>query len=450
MKKYNRIILFAVFLWLIIAITSVFCIRYMIGEQKNKEYQVEINRIQKKISHQKEYEEINLSRYHSVRQIDYLPEYSAKDNKNFTLDTQKASGYRMNFFDGCGIQSLGVRDVPQNCAFIIKPLYQKGELNGYIRYSYLDGSSRVNRRVIILVEVIIGIAFLLAFGLLIYMKYAILLPFNRVCELPGELSKGHLSKGIKETKNRYFGKFLWGLDLLRQSLEEHRRKELQLEKDKKLMILSISHDIKTPLSTIKLYSKALYEDLYDTQEKRHSTARHIEEKADQIEHFVSEIMKASTSELFEFDVKKEDFYLSTLIKKVQETFTEKLELLKTDFNIQPYSDKILIGDVEKLIEVFDNIIQNSIKYGDGKRISISFEQEDNCQLIRIFNSGNALPVTDIIHMFESFWRGTNAHGKQGNGLGLYICRQMLKNMGGDIFAEAEDKGMSIILVLKKG
>jgi len=268
--------------------------------------------------------------------------------------------------------------------------------------------------------------------------------------MPYELSKGHFPKDIKETKNRYFGKFVWGLQLLKENLEEHKRKELQLERDKKLMILSISHDIKTPLSTIKLYTKALYENLYDQEEKKHETAKKIEEKADQIEKFVTEIIKTSSTELFEFDIRMGEFYLSKVIEEVKRAFEEKLELLKIEFLIYPYLDKLIVGDLEKLREVFDNILQNAIKYGDGRRLSIAFEEEDNCQLIRIFNTGKPIPTVNFHHMFESFWRGENAVEKQGNGLGLYICKQMMIKMEGDIFAEAEEEGMTFVLVLRKG
>ena len=76
-------------------------------------------------------------------------------------------------------------------------------------------------------------------------------------EVSIELAKGNLSAHVKEDKNKFFGKFLWGIDMLRENLENNKEKELQLQKEKKTLILSISHDIKTPLSAIKLYAKAL-------------------------------------------------------------------------------------------------------------------------------------------------------------------------------------------------
>jgi len=99
--------------------------------------------------------------------------------------------------------------------------------------------------------------------------------------------------------------------------------------------------------------------------------------------------------------------------------------------------------------VLQNIIENAIKYGDGKRIEILFSEEDDCQLITVKNSGNTLPDTEIFHIFESFQRGTNADGKSGSGLGLYICRQLMRKMNGDIFAKTKNGFMNVTCVFQK-
>jgi signal transduction histidine kinase len=482
MKQFNRIIYGVILLWLMMAAGFIYVSFQDRPDKQEKAYLVEINRFQDQIIRQGEFREIDLSKYTYLIQVDYLqptlanmkvgigeegytaglgPDSFPLDgdtisrgdiSTDFTIVTPTSidlSIYINSFFEGKELKIFGIKSVPKKCDFVIRPLYIDHELKGYMRYSYrLKGEENIVSRIWLPI-LVLCLSFLIILSLLFYIKINILSPFHEISELPYELSKGHLSKALKENKNRYFGKFLWGLDLLRESLEEHKRIELQMEKDKKLMILSISHDIKTPLSTIKLYSKALYEDLYDTEEKRHKTARNIEEKADQIERFVADIIRTSSTDLFEFNINSEDFYLSRLMKTIQRTYEEKLALLKINFIIHPYLDKLLHGDLDKLIDVFDNILQNAIKYGDGKNITFHFEEEENCQLIRVTNTGTPLPSTDFIHMFESFWRGANAHGMQGNGLGLYICKQMMHKMGGEIFAEAGEDGMSLVVVIRK-
>ena len=103
---------------------------------------------------------------------------------------------------------------------------------------------------------------------LVYVHNKVLKPFQNMSNLSYELAKGNLSMPIKEEKSKLFGRFLWGMDMLRETLEENKEKELEFQKERKTLILSLSHDIKTPLSSIELYSKALSENLYDTQERK--------------------------------------------------------------------------------------------------------------------------------------------------------------------------------------
>lgn len=145
---------------------------------------------------------------------------------------------------------------------------------------------------------------ILIITVLLYIKFAILMPFERLSGIPYELSKGNLTAPIKETKNRFFGKFLWGIDILRENIEQQKQRELVMQKEKKtlLLSLSLSHDIKTPLSAIKLYSAALSKNLYSDAEKQYKIAENINEKADEIEGYVSQIITASREDFFSLEV----------------------------------------------------------------------------------------------------------------------------------------------------
>ena len=126
-----------------------------------------------------------------------------------------------------------------------------------------------------------------------------------------------------------------------------------------------------------------------------------------------------------------------------------MELLKINFIIEEYSDCIVNGDLDRSIEVVQNIIENSIKYGDGKNIEITFSKEDNGILLTIRNSGCTLQESDITNIFESFWRGTNSQKEKGSGLGLYICRELMHKMNGEIFAQIKDREMYVTVVFLK-
>lgn len=322
----------------------------------------------------------------------------------------------------------------------------KGEL---YRFDYTADNSVKQRELIIIVNIILGIMALLIIAVMIFIRIKILTPFEKLTDVPYELSKGNLTTPVKETKNRFFGRFIWGVDLLRENMEEQKERELKLQRDKKMLLLSLSHDIKTPLSAIKLYSKALSKGLYSDKEKQLEIAENINSKADEIEGYVSQIITASREDFLSLDVSNGEFYLSELVSKIKVYYTEKLSLIKTEFIVDKYNDCILKGDIDRSVEVIQNIVENAIKYGDGKKISIEFSTEDGCILVTVRNSGNSLSPSDLPHIFESFWRGENAVKEKGSGLGLYICRQLMLKMNGETFAEIKGDDTCVTAVFTK-
>ena len=274
----------------------------------------------------------------------------------------------------------------------------------------------------------------------------IIRPFEKISDYPTELAKGNLTAPLKESKDNYFGRFLWGLDLLREKLESQKSAELELQKQNKTMVLSLSHDIKTPLGVIELYAKALEKGLYKDEQKKLEVARNINGKCEEIRGYVDGIVKASSGDFLNLEVHNGEFYLSALISQIKAFYTDKLNLLKIDFSIESFSDCILSGDLERCVEVLQNIIENAVKYGDGKKISIAFSREDDCQLVHIRNSGCTLSENELPHIFDSFWRGSNTGSNSGSGLGLYICRTLMRKMNGDIFAEIDGGDMIVTAV----
>ncbi len=327
--------------------------------------------------------------------------------------------------------------------------YAVREINGELyRFDYkTDGDDRT--RIIVTVNIILGVMAVLIISVMMYVKFAVLAPFERLTDVPYELSRGNLTAPIKETKNRFFGRFIWGVDMLRENIEQQKKRELDLQKDKKMLLLSMSHDIKTPLSAIKLYSKALSKGLYESREKQLEIAESINAKADEIECYVSQIVTASREDFLSFDVNMGEFYLSELVTKIKGYYTEKLSLIGTDFSVSYYSDCLLNGDFDRCVEVIQNVMENAVKYGDGNSISLSFSEEDGCILVTVRNSGCTLADTDLPHVFESFWRGTNAEKIAGSGLGLYISRKLMRKMNGEIFAEIRDGYMYVTAVFTK-
>ncbi len=100
------------------------------------------------------------------------------------------------------------------------------------------------------------------------------------------------------------------------------------------------------------------------------------------------------------------------------------------------------------MEVLQNIIENAIKYGDGRLIKITFDEEEDCRLVTVRNGGCALGEDELPHIFDSFWRGANSCSCKGSGLGLYIGRKLMNKMDGEIFARIEDGSMLVTAVFR--
>ena len=298
------------------------------------------------------------------------------------------------------------------------------------------------------VNCVLAALFLLILILLVYIRRNIIVPFGRLNTVPQELAKGNLAVPIPEEKSRMFGKFTWGVNLLREKIEGDRQKELSMQRDKKLLLLSLSHDIKTPLSAIKLNAKALARGLYKDEEKRRSAAESINSRADEIEHFVSEITKAASEDFMEFEVTQGEVFLSSILRRLSDRYAQQLAVSGTKFTIDRFDDCILSCDPDRLAECLQNLIENAVKYGDGRQIGLSFDKMDGCELITVSNTGCSLEEKELPQIFESFHRGSNAENVQGNGLGLFICKRLMSLMGGEIYADIREEHFCVTLVVR--
>ncbi len=332
------------------------------------------------------------------------------------------------------------------------------------RYSYVicetdDGLYRIDyenandtdtlKRTLIIVNTAMGVFSLIVVIVLVYIRRKVIRPFNELSEMPIELAKGNLTKPLKESRSRFFGRFIWGTDMLREKMEKQRERELAAARDKQTLILSLSHDIKTPLSAIKLYSKALQRGLYGDEEKLSQVYTGLSERADEIEGYLTRLSAAAREDFLGLEVENGEAYLSEIITSIKRLYTDKLSVTGTEFVIGEHGDCLLKCDTERAIEVMQNLMENAIKYGDGRRIAITFSDEEDCRLVTVTNTGCTLVEDEAMHIFESFYRGSNVGSKPGSGLGLYIARQLMLKMGGDIFADIKNDEMSITLVFAR-
>ena len=313
------------------------------------------------------------------------------------------------------------------------------------RIGYVE---KFDYRTVITVNACLAVMLLFTIAISVYIDRKVLKPFSSMTDMTVDLAKGNLTAPIKQEKSRYFGKFIWGMDMLRENLEDSKRKELEYQKEKKTLVLSLSHDIKTPLSAIELYTRALKDGIYDSDEKKAEALNGILKNTEEIKKYASEISKISREDFIDLNVNVGEVYLDDVMKKIAVYYQDKLSVLHTDFKINEYGNCLLKCDPDRLVEVLQNFMENAVKYGDGRSVTISFEEEEDCKLICVHNSGKAPDETDMQNIFDSFYRGKNAEGIQGSGLGLYICKHLMQKMDGDVYAEAGEDGFTAVAVVK--
>ena len=418
MRKYDKLMMLALGISVVLVIVVNIAVRY-IGISDNsagREYRVWINRISSDIL---EYEKVENE---PPANVETLQNYFGVEEYKFIDE----------------VRYVKLSNIRSNQGFV------NAENKDYVIYATDDYVYKITYRVtqksniFIWANIISIMMIVFLVVVLIYIRQTVIKPFNKLEYMPYELSKGNLNMPLQETRGKYFGKFLWGMDLLRENIEENKKRELELQKEKKLLLLSLSHDIKTPLSAIKLYSKALTKNLYKDEAKKNEIIENISVKADEIEGFISQIVRASNDDFVKFVVNNGEFYVKDVLKEVEEYYQEKMALNNIGFSVEYKSNCLLQGDRDRTIEVIQNIIENAIKYGDGKNIEVIAYRDEDVYKISIINTGCMLDKRELPHIFDSFYRGSNVEKENGSGLGLYICKKLMNLMEGEITAGIEE------------
>lgn len=372
----------------------------------------------------------------------YLVEVSrlVKEIEEQKLTSSQIESINLNKYET--IVDIGEFVAGESC----KHDYLVEEINGKLyRIEYVSEES--NQMLFYMNGLLLAMVLVTAI-VLFYVYQKVLMPFWNMSNLSFELAKGNLSMPVKEEKSKLFGRFLWGMDMLREKLEDNKEKELEFQKERKTLILSLSHDIKTPLSSIELYAKALSENLYDTQEKKDAALQGITKNVKEIKGYVNEIVTASREDFLNLEVQMEEFYLSEIIKITENYYKDKLSVIYTEFYVDKIEECIVKGDKNRMVEVLQNVMENAIKYGDGKWIRIWMEEEEDCKLIHILNSGCSLKKEELPNLFDSFYRGSNSTNVKGSGLGLYICKTLMRKMDGEIYAQVKEDAFCVTVVVR--
>ncbi len=293
---------------------------------------------------------------------------------------------------------------------------------------------------VVVLSVFMAICLMFAF----HIYRVIYRPFHKLQDFAKNVATGNLDIPLEMDKRNIFGAFTESFDIMRVELKAARVAEQQANKSKKELVAQLSHDIKTPIASIKaiselLSTKAIIEGQIISSDLHHLDT--INQKADQINTLITNMFNATLEELQELKVEpaeQDSKCLSDIIYRAD--YFNKIEEIAIP-------ECLIYADANRLTQVIDNIISNSYKYADTE-IKLNSYFEDNHLILEFIDFGNGVNEDEISLLCNKFYRAKNAEGKSGTGLGLYISRYLMNKMQGDIICENTHNGFKVILILK--
>jgi len=306
-----------------------------------------------------------------------------------------------------------------------------------------------------------GIVFVLSFigtnAIVSYhLSHKILLPLHNLQKAAMEITLGNLNHEIVEEGDQEVRELCRDLEGMRIKLKNSVHTQLKYEDNRKMLISSISHDLKTPVTSIKGYVEGLLDGIANSPEKKEKYLRTIYRKAEQVDTMIDDLLLYAKLDLnqipFSFEKTSiEDFLLDGLQEIEPELERDSIKLLfKSDLK----GIKEIPLDRERMMRVIMNIIDNSRKYMDKEEgiISISLRETPSSIILEIKDNGSGIPEKDVAQIFERFYRSDIARSEiKGSGLGLAIAKQIVEGHEGRIWAVSQEgKGTSVLISLPRG
>lgn len=297
-----------------------------------------------------------------------------------------------------------------------------------------------------IVLVAISAIWLLGMVLFVYFYMGYVRPFHKLKNFAGEVARGNLGMPLSMTKSNYFGVFTESFDIMREELRRAKENEYKANVSKKELVAELSHDIKTPIATIKAACEVIEVKSAKSEGigglELHDKVQLIEKKADVVEQLINNMFHATLEELEVLKVEPQE-ELSTCI---DEMFKE-LQVYGNIHIENQIPHCILWMDKLRMVQVIDNIVNNAMKYAKTD-VHISYSQRNNGILIRLKDDGPGVPEEDLAKVSEKFYRGSNVAGENGSGLGLYLTKMFMEKMEGQMNCY-NDNGFVVELFLRK-
>ena len=224
--------------------------------------------------------------------------------------------------------------------------------------------------------------------------------------------------------------------------------EVSAEQQTRNFLLSITHELKTPLASIKLTLETMLKrDL--KKESRDTLSGNAVKEIDRLNNLVNDLLLAAKVETF-YQPHKENFDVEELLSDIIHDFEDRHEDLKVDF-VKPDKAVFILGEKQGLASAFENLLENARKYSfDDVKINVMLASKDNKVFVSFADKGIGIVDADKKKVFEKFYRvgSEDTRKAKGTGLGLYIVNEVIKAHNGKIaISDNQPKGTVFKIIL---
>lgn len=253
------------------------------------------------------------------------------------------------------------------------------------------------------------------------------------------IADGHFEHRISSSSDADLQEFIDSIHTLVDSTVAAMEEERRVEQTKDELITNVSHDIRTPLTSIIGYLELVTEERYTSFEQAQTYVKTAYKKAEQMRVLVDDLFEYTSVHQADALLNLTQFDLVQLLEQLTIDFLIEIEEKGMSIELISSEDKLMMqGDAEKLVRVFSNLLSNALKYGlDGKKIIIEVNtlKEERVQIL-VKNDGQKIPEEAMGQLFERFYRAESSRSQEiaSTGLGLAIAKSIVELHSGTITA----------------
>lgn len=286
-----------------------------------------------------------------------------------------------------------------------------------------------------------------------WISASILRPLEEIHAGTNEIRNGNLDKPLVYQKPDEFGAVCRDFNQMRTYLQESVNQRLEDEQKRKDLIAGISHDLRTPLTSICGYLDGLIDGIADTPQKQQRYYQAIQTRAGSMLELVESLSEYSRLNNREFQYHMQRGDLKAWIELYLASFQEELKRQSVDVDLQAADDCFPVQyDEKEFKRILDNLFTNTVKYRDKEhsKVRILLDRDEAAGLVRLVfrDDGPGVPEGSLTRIFDSFYRveTSREHAENGSGIGLAVVKEIVKGHGGSVTAQNQN-GLAIKIEL---